>query len=244
LTIRGSGRNLPAQECAWLGAEKKNPPIVESAREEMKTATSRRKPRSTLFVALLRGINVSGHNKIPMSELRSLCHGLGWNSVQSYIQSGNLVFTADGTPAALETQLETAIKKQFDFAIPVIVRSASEWPGYILGNPFPETSKNEPNAVMLILPKSAPNPDAAKALQERAANGERIAKAGDVLWIHFANGVAGSKISPSLLDRMIGSTATARNWNTVLKINELINSARQENERALVATHEKARSPN
>ena len=193
-------------------------------------------------MALLRGINVSGHNKIPMAELRSLCAGMRWRNVESYIQSGNLVFAADGTAAELEIQLEQAIKKRFDLSIPAIVRKAPDWPAYILANPFSEESKLEPNHVMLILSKRLPKSDAAKTLQERAIAGERILGAGGALWIHFGESVATSKLSPALLDRMIGSKATARNWNTVLKIHEMINSARQENERSLVATQEKAHS--
>jgi uncharacterized protein (DUF1697 family) len=78
---------------------------------------------------------------------------------------------------------------------------------------------------MLIVSKAPAKSDAARLLQERAANGERIFQIGDALWVHFAGGVARSKLSPALLDRLIGSTATARNWRTVLKLNELANGA-------------------
>ncbi len=81
---------------------------------------------------------------------------------------------------------------------------------------------------MLILSKNPPKPDAAIALQERATEDERVIKVGETLWVHFPAGVAKSKLSPALLDRIIGSTATARNWNTVLKIGELIENAGDE----------------
>jgi uncharacterized protein (DUF1697 family) len=182
--------------------------------------------KAALFVGLLRGINVSGRNQIPMAALRALCDSLKWSGVQSYIQSGNLIFGAGGAPAEIEKQLEQAITRRFGHSVPAIVRAASEWPKYIKSNPFAEACKTEPNRVMLILSKNPPKADAATTLQERATEGERIIKVGETLWIHFPDGVAKSKLSPALMDRMIGSTATARNWNTVLKINALIEDAR------------------
>jgi uncharacterized protein (DUF1697 family) len=179
------------------------------------------KRRQGTFIALLRGINVSGHNKIPMAELRPMCTELGWGDVQTYIQSGNLVFTAGDAPAALESELERAIERRFGLLIPVIVRAATDWPAYVKSNPFPEACEKEPNAVMLALSKAPPKADAETGLRERATYGERIVRVGDALWIHFSNGVAKSKLSPGLLDRLVGSPVTTRNWRTVLKLGEL-----------------------
>jgi uncharacterized protein (DUF1697 family) len=179
------------------------------------------KTRRTTFIALLRGINVSGHNKIPVSELRSLCAELGWTDVQSYIQSGNLLFKAGAGPGRLEAELEGTINRRFGLSIPVIVRSAADWPGYVRDNPYPEESRSEPNAVMLALAKAPPKPDAAAKLRERAVNGERVVQVGDALWLHFGGGVAKSKLSPALFDRLVGSPVTTRNWRTVLKLNEM-----------------------
>jgi uncharacterized protein (DUF1697 family) len=173
------------------------------------------------FIALLRGINVGGRNKVPMEALRGACAGLGWLDVQTYIQSGNLIFRAAAAPEALETALEDVIAQQFGLAIPVIVRPAAAWPAIVAGNPFPQESAATPNLVMLLLAKRPPNPDAVAQLQERAADGERLARAGDALWVHYANGAGRSKLTPALLDRLAGSPVTARNWNTVLKLNEL-----------------------
>lgn len=174
------------------------------------------------YIALLRGINVGGRNKIPMAELRALCADLGWAEVQSYIQSGNLIFNADTTPEQLEPQLEQAIEQQFGFSISVIVRPATDWHRYIESNPFPEASESEPNRVMLALSKSSPRPDAAATLQERATNNERVTQLDDALWIHYADGSARSKLSPALLDRLVGSPVTTRNWRTVLKLAALL----------------------
>jgi uncharacterized protein (DUF1697 family) len=173
------------------------------------------------FIALLRGINVSGRNKIPMADLRSLCDGLGWGDVETYIQSGNVVFKAAGAAGKHEAGLESAIQRQFGLSISVIVRAADAWPAYVKGNPFPEACQREPKAVMLGLSKTPPKPDAAEKLQERADDGERVALVGDALWLHYGNTVAKSKLTPALLDRLVGSPVTARNWRTVLTLNDM-----------------------
>lgn len=180
------------------------------------------------FIGLLRGINVGGHNKIPMPELRALCAELGWSNVQTYIQSGNLAFSAAGNPAILEARLQRVIEKRFGLIIPIIVRAATDWPAYVKTNPFVEACKKESHLVMLCLSRLPPNADAATGLRERAANGERIALIGDALWIHFVGGVARSKLSPTLLDRMAGSPVTARNWLTVLKLNAMASAPVEE----------------
>ncbi len=176
-------------------------------------------------IGLVRGINVGGHNVIPMAELRSLCTSIGWQDVQTYIQSGNLVFSAAGTPAAAEATLEHAIHKRFGFSVIVVVRTASDWAKYIKSNPFPETTGKEPNRVLLALAKKQVHPGAAEALLAKATFGERIVQGKDALWIHFCGGVGKSKLSPALLDRLVGSSVTARNWNTVIKLEQMVNGA-------------------
>ena len=173
------------------------------------------------FIALLRAVNV-GSRKLPMAELRELCTGLGWRAVQTYIQSGNVVFEAEGERETLERILEEAIAARFGFEAPAIVRSAAEWPAYAEATPFPDAAGKEPSRLMLMLSKRAPAPDAAERLQERARDGEGVAAAGDAVWIHYPGGAGTSRLSPSLIDRLIGSPATARNYRTVLKLQEML----------------------
>jgi uncharacterized protein (DUF1697 family) len=130
------------------------------------------------FIGLLRGINVSGRNRVPMTELRELCAELRWEDVETYIQSGNVVFQARSTPARLETELQRGIERRFGLDIAVLVRAAADWPGYVEGNPFLEACQSEPNHVMLALAKAKPNADAVQRLRERAAGGERIEQVG------------------------------------------------------------------
>lgn len=172
------------------------------------------------YIALLRGVNVGGRNMVPMAGLRELCTGLGWADVRTYVQSGNVVFRAAAAARTLETQLERALVRQFELSVAVIVRSAADWQSYVDANPFEAESQREPNLVMLALAKRRPDADAV-ALLEARATGERIARTGDALWIHYANGAGRSKLTPGLLDRSVGSPVTTRNWRTVLKLREL-----------------------
>lgn len=170
------------------------------------------------YIGLLRGINVGGHNRVPMAELRALCGQIGWTDVRSYVASGNLVFAADGAPADLETELEEAIERRFGLTVPVIVRPAAAWSGYAEGNPFPDASETEPQLVALVLSKAPPSEDAVERLRERAADGERVERVGDALWVHYRGGTARSKLSPDAMGRAAGSPVTARNWRTVSKL--------------------------
>jgi len=173
------------------------------------------------MVALLRAVNVGGR-KLPMADLRALCGELGWADVATYIQSGNVVFTASGNPEAIEKALEAAIAGRFDLVVPVIVRSRAQWAEYPSGNPFAAAAKDEPNRVMLLLSKAPPARGAEAIIQARAVAGEKVGRAGDALWFHYPQGAGTSKLTPSLIDRAVGSPATARNYNTVTKLMEML----------------------
>lgn len=176
------------------------------------------------FVALLRGVNVGGRHKVPMAKLRVACAGIGCDDVQTYIQSGNVVFTANAPADLLEKRMEEAIEQTFRFAVPVLVRSASSWRRCIKGNPFSDEAQQEGNWVLLAVSKLPPKSRAAAELQRHATRGERVAKSGNAIWIHYASGIARSKLTPAILDRCVGSPVTARNWRTVLKLDEMMSS--------------------
>jgi uncharacterized protein (DUF1697 family) len=173
------------------------------------------------MVALLRAVNVGGR-KLPMAELRALCADLGWTDVATYIQSGNVVFTAPGKAEAVAAVLEDAIEKRFGLDVPVIVRGKKEWADYPGLNPFPQAAKDEPNKLHILLSKRPPASDAAETIQARARAGERVKQAGDALWLHYPEGAGTSKLTPSLIDRAIGSPGTARNYNTLMRLKEML----------------------
>jgi uncharacterized protein (DUF1697 family) len=177
------------------------------------------------FIALLRGVNVGGRNSVPMRELCALCRGLGWDTVRSYIQSGNVIFTASGAERMHESALEGAITERFSLSIPAIVRTCDQWRDYVAGNPFADISAAEPNRVILALAKSPPKPDAADALRRSAQGGEIVRASGDALWVHFPHGQGKSKLTPAVFDRCAGSPVTMRNARTVRTIMDLLDAA-------------------
>ena len=177
--------------------------------------------RRQTYIALLRGINVGGTNTIPMAALRSICSEIECKDVRTYIQSGNVVLNSTASAEVLEQRIEEAIKEKLDLTIPVLVRTASAWKRYLTDNPFPDEAKKQANWVLLCLSKCPPKTTAASDLQHYAARGESVRKHGDAVWIHYANGIARSKLTPAVLDRHIGSSVTARNWRTVLKLDDL-----------------------
>jgi uncharacterized protein (DUF1697 family) len=172
----------------------------------------------TIFIALLRGINVGGTRKVPMEDLRALCGEAGFADVRSYIQSGNLLFSSSGKAAAVEQKLESAIEARFGFFVAVVVRDRDQWARYATTSPLPDAN---PKLLHLGLTKHPPLPDAVARLRERAIHGERVVQSGDAIWIDYRDGVAQSKLTPAFIDKAVGSTLTARNWNSVQKLHEL-----------------------
>jgi uncharacterized protein (DUF1697 family) len=173
------------------------------------------------YVALLRAINGGGAS-LPMAELRSLCEQLGWEKVRTYIQSGNVVFDADGDPPALERELEQGLRDRFGFDRPVLVRSAAQWFGYAAGSPFPDQEQDAPNRLLLGLAKAALAPGAAEALQARGAAGEQVRQVADALWFWFPDGSGATRLSPTAIDKVAGSPVTTRNWRTVCKLQDML----------------------
>lgn len=171
----------------------------------------------TTYIALLRGVNVVGSNRVAMADLRAACSKAGFANVRTYVNSGNLVLVDGGKAAEVEARLE-AVLAGLGVAVPVLVRTAAQWARYAQGNPFPDA---QPNFLHLCLAKAKPKAGAADALRQRAAGGERIAAVGDAIWVDYASGVGRSKVSPAALDRAAGSPVTARNWNTVRRLGEL-----------------------
>jgi uncharacterized protein (DUF1697 family) len=173
------------------------------------------------LLALLRAVNVGGRT-VPMAQLRALCEGLGWTKVETYIQSGNVVFAADGKGPELEEALEAAVREHFRLEVPALVRSAAQWSRLAAANPMREAAEREPNRLQLLVSKRPLAEGAAERLRERARDRERVEEAGGALWFHFPQGVAGSKLTPALIDKAAGSPTTGRNWRTVLKLQEMV----------------------
>jgi uncharacterized protein (DUF1697 family) len=179
-------------------------------------------------VALLRGINVGGRNKVPMAELREVVTSLGHTGVTTYIQSGNVLFsTPDADTARLASALEEAIAEAFGIAVSVVVLSRDELARVLDSNPYPD--EPNPKYVHVVFLNSGPPRDLLDRIKAAesaaAAKGSRdtVTAAGGALFLHTPDGFGTSELAQATL-RILGTpaksglAATARNWSTSTKL--------------------------
>jgi uncharacterized protein (DUF1697 family) len=175
---------------------------------------------STL-IALLRGINVGGHNKLPMKELTALLEGMGLRDVQTYIQSGNVVFRCDvKNRAALAAKISAAIKAQHGYTPQVLLLDAAELRKAITDNPYPE-AEAEPKSLHLFFLADVPQHPDLKSLEAIKTDSEHYKLAGKVFYLYTPEGLGLSKLA-ARVEKLLGVAASARNWNTVCKLGEML----------------------
>ncbi len=179
----------------------------------------------TTYVGLLRAVNLGAHNKVGMADLRALLDTLGLQQGQTLLQSGNVVFRSDNrSMAELERAIEGALVKRLRVATDVLIRSDSEWKAIIAGNPFPREAKEDPSHLLVIPLKEVPERSQVKALQA-AIKGREIAHVHDrCAYIVYPDGIGRSCLTNVLIEKMLGTRGTGRNWNTVLKLDALADS--------------------
>lgn len=172
----------------------------------------------TTFVSLLRGINVGGHKKIRMADLRALYEGLGFKKVQSFIQSGNVVFDSSVEEAGtLSKQIEAAIQREFSFEVPVMIRTLGELRQVVERCPFGPIDIDKDGTRVLVTFLSGKPAEAGRDWLES----EKLVIVGREAYVHFPDGVGKSKLSMARLEKKLGVAATGRNWKTVLRLVEM-----------------------
>jgi uncharacterized protein (DUF1697 family) len=175
----------------------------------------------TVYVALLRGINVGGKNKVPMGALREVFAALGHEDVVSYIQSGNVVFTSAAKEAKISSDLAAAIKQEFGLPVPVIVRSRGELARVTKSNPYLKAATG-PSQLHVTFLAVKPTAAAIKQLDpDRGAPDEFTVK-GREIFMYLPHGMGRSKLTIDYFEKRLGTLATARNWNTVNKLLDLM----------------------
>lgn len=173
------------------------------------------------YVALLRGVNVGGKNMLPMKNLVAMFEAAGCKDVRTYINSGNVVFSA---PARIQKKLPVLITKQiseqFGFHVPVIVRSSEQLSETVRGNPFLREGQTEKALYVYFLAEQA-NADAIQRLDINRSPGDRFHMAGGEVYIHLTSGAADTKLTNAYFDSRLSTVCTGRNWATVLKLLEM-----------------------
>jgi uncharacterized protein (DUF1697 family) len=176
-----------------------------------------------IYIALLRAINVGGRNKVAMADLRELLGKLGYTDARSLLQSGNLVFEGDRRSGALlEHLLETETEKHLGVTVQYMVRTASEWATLVEQNPFPAEAASDPGHLVVIALKKSPGAADVKSLQAASKGPEIIRAQGKQLYVYYPAGVGESRLTNALIEKMLDSRATGRNWNTVLKLQAML----------------------
>lgn len=179
-----------------------------------------RSTRST-HVALLRGVNVGGKNKLPMRDLAEIFNEAGALEVRTYIQSGNVVFSATDTIARkIGSTVPKLIGTRLGFAPPVVLRSADELAEVAGGNPFLRARADEAALYVGFL---ADTPDAVRivGLNPNRSPGDRYELRGRDIYMHLVTGAADTKLTTAYFDSTLATISTFRNWRTVLKLLEM-----------------------
>lgn len=170
-------------------------------------------------IAMLRGVNVGGHNKIKMDDLRTLCESLKFEDPRTYVQSGNVIFrTKEKNSPALARKIQNAIERKFGFRPAVILRTTDELRSAIAANPFAASRKLEPGKILVTFLSDEPGSDASVTLLGLKNYPEEIHLKGRELYIYFPDGAGKSKLPWSQVEKLLKTTGTARNWNSVVKM--------------------------
>jgi uncharacterized protein (DUF1697 family) len=165
-------------------------------------------------VLLLRGINLGPTRRVPMADLRTALTEAGYGDVRTYVQSGNVVLSAPGPPAELESEAERVISDRFGFDVPVVARSRDELAAVVALNPLGEVA-TDPKRYQVSFLSEAVADDVVETLQAAAVGEERLVAHGRELYAWHPEGVARSKMWNALAGKGLGTVATARNWTTV-----------------------------
>lgn len=178
----------------------------------------------TIWIALLRGINVGGNNLLPMKRLAALLELAGCADVRTYIQSGNVVFRHKAKSAAKLEQLITgAINAEFGFAPRALVIDAAEFEAAAKANPYPQADAEPKSLHLYFLELPPPAPDIA-AMKKIAVAGEQFVLRDKVFYLYAPDGIGKSKLAERV-ERLLGVAATARNWRTVTTLVEMAREA-------------------
>ena len=171
-----------------------------------------------LYLALLRGINVGGKAKLPMKELATIFAQAGARDVRTFIQSGNVIFDAEEADLVVEV-VTTKIAKTYGYPGRIVLRSASEMQSACSANPFTGAPLDTLHCYFLA---EKPDAHAVKLLDPERSPRDHYVVNGREIYLHLPSGMARTKLTNAYFDRKLGTVSTARNWNTVVRLNAMM----------------------
>ena len=175
-----------------------------------------------VVISMLRGVNVGGHNRIKMDALRALYEPLGARDIQTYVQSGNVVFrTKRRNLELLSKKIEDRIERRFGFRPDLIIRTPSDLRKVVAGNPFAARREIDPSRLLVTFLAKDPGAEIRQKILEIKIGPEEMHSSGREIYVYFPNGVGHSKMPGGLIEKTLKTPGTARNWNTVRELLEM-----------------------
>ncbi|MEY3237782.1 MAG: hypothetical protein RI883_1883 [Bacteroidota bacterium] len=172
------------------------------------------------YISILRGINVGGHRLIKMVDLKSLVTNLGFRNVQTYIQSGNIVFQfTETSEEILEEMIRSAIKKQYDFDVPVMVKGIAEMKDIAAKNPYLKDDSKDISHLHVTFLDGIPNQEKYDTLATGDFKSDEYTLVGKNIYVYCPNGYGNTKLTNTFFENKLKVGATTRNWKTT---NELL----------------------
>ena len=172
----------------------------------------------TRYAAMLRGINLGARNRVAMPALRELFEAMGFTDVATYVQSGNVVFTASAKPNA--SDIAKRIAKDLDATSPVLIRSAAELAKIVKGVPF----TGDASAFHVTLLEDKPKAADVKGIDAERYAPDEFKVVGKDVYLRCPKGYGVSKLSNALFEKKLGTVATTRNWNTITALRDLMSA--------------------
>lgn len=171
------------------------------------------------YISILRGINVSGHNLIKMDALRDLYAALKFKNIETYIQSGNVVFQSRTTDVhELEKKISALLLRQFSAQVPVLVLELDELRKVVKRNPFVNNRKEDPKALLVTFLSDVPKKEDLTSIEGKAAMPDEFIVSHRAVYLFCPKGYGNTKLTNTFFEKKLKVVATARNWNTVLEL--------------------------
>jgi uncharacterized protein (DUF1697 family) len=199
-------------------------PRPEPRADPLAPSHSRVPPRSgRSVVALLRAVNVGGSGRVQMADLRQLLSAMGFATVRTVLQSGNVVFGAgEEATERIERRVEAELRRALGVETDLFVRSADEWRELIRRNPFPREAERDPSHLVVALLRTAPEARQWDALRGSITGREQVRGFARHAYLVYPDGIRTSPVTAAWIERQLGTRSTSRNWNGVTKIAELL----------------------
>ncbi len=170
------------------------------------------------YIALLRGINVGGHKKILMADLRALLETSGLNEVSTYIQSGNVIFKSEASAKECSENISEAILEKYGWEVPILIKTPSEIKSILENCPFPQVEKEKSYFMLLQMPPLAKNIKSTLSFQ---FPNEKFSITPQCVYLFSSVGLGKSKMSNNFFERKLKVNTTTRNFKTMVKLIEL-----------------------